>query len=66
MASKVDMLLTSYENVINEKWDATISGKEKIWFLVYEPNEHRKVGLRIDDFEVITKAAGKKWGSISV
>lgn len=66
MASKVDILLQAYERVVNEKWQNTISGKERIWFLVYEPSEHRKVELRIADFEIITKKAGKKWKAVSV
>lgn len=66
MASKVDILLQVYEAVVNEKWQNTVSGKERIWFLVYDPSEHRKVELRIEEFEMATKKAGKKWKTISV
>lgn len=66
MASKVDILLQAYNTVVNERWQNTISGKERIWFLVYEPSEHRKVELRIADFEIMTKNAGKKWKAVSV
>jgi calcineurin-like phosphoesterase family protein len=66
MASKVDILLQSYDAVVNEKWQNTVSGKERMWFLVYDPSEHRKVELRIEEFEMATKKAGKKWVTISV
>jgi hypothetical protein len=66
MASKVDNLLTAFEKVINEPWSGALSGQERIWFLVYDPAEHRKVDLRIGDFETATRKAGKKWVSLSL
>jgi hypothetical protein len=66
MASKVDLLLSAFEPVISEPWVSSLSGQERVWFLVYDPAEQRKVDLRIDDFEVATKKAGKKWHAISL
>lgn len=66
MASKVDNLLMAFEKVISQKWVGTVSGRERIWFLIYDPNEQRKISLRIDDFETATKKAGKRWIKISV
>jgi len=66
MASKVDSLLQAYEAVVSEKWQNTVSGKERVWFLVYDPSEHRKVELRITEFEIATKKAGKNWKTVSV
>jgi hypothetical protein len=66
MASKVDNLLTAFELVVSEKWIGTLSGREKIWFLIYDPSEQRKISLRKDDFETATKKAGKRWASVSV
>lgn len=66
MASKVDTLLAAYDRVINEPWTGTLSGHERVWFLVYDPAEQRKVDLRIGDFETATMKAGKKWVSVSM
>ena len=66
MASKVDQLLSAYERVIGEPWTGTLSGQERVWFLVYDPAEQRKVELRIGDFETATLKAGKKWLSVSM
>lgn len=66
MASKVDQLLTSFEKVINEPWSSSLSGAERIWFLVFDPAELRKIDLRVDEFETTTKKAGKKWVTISL
>ena len=66
MATKVDHLLASFELVVNEPWSTSLSGHERVWFLVYDPAEQRKVDLRIGDFETATLKAGKRWITISL
>lgn len=66
MASKIDQLLSAYELVIHEPWSSSLSGQERIWFLVYDPAEQRKVDLRIGDFETATTKANKRWITISL
>jgi hypothetical protein len=66
MASKIDQLLTAYESVVNEPWATSLSGQERVWFLVYDPAEQRKIDLRVGDFETSTVKAGKRWISISM
>ncbi|MBW6491484.1 MAG: hypothetical protein K0B15_09870 [Lentimicrobium sp.] len=64
MATRIDLLLDAYEKVVNEPWSSALSGQERIWFLVYDPAEQRKLDLRIGDFETSTLKSGKKWDSI--
>lgn len=66
MQSKVDQLLSAFEAVVNEPWSNVLSGQERIWFLVYDPAEQRKVDLRLGDFENATRKAQKQWASISL
>ena len=66
MASKADQLLAAYELVVNEPWSTSLSGQERVWFLVYDPAEQRKIDLRIGDFETATIKAGKRWVNISL
>jgi hypothetical protein len=66
MQSKLDQLLNSFEKVVNEPWSSALSGQERIWFLVYDPADQRKVDLRSVDFETASVKAGKKWKSISM
>lgn len=66
MLSKTDQLLAAYELVVNEPLSNHLSGQERIWFLVYDPVEQRKVDLRMGDFETATIKAEKKWASISM
>ena len=66
MASKIDQLLSAYEVVVTEPWSTSLSGQERVWFLVYDPAEQRKVDLRIGEFEMATQKAGKRWIIISL
>jgi len=66
MVSKTDQLLSAFELVVNEPWSTSLSGQERVWFLVYDPAEQRKVELRLGDFETATIKAGKKWVNISL
>lgn len=66
MASKIDTLLTAFEHAVNEPWTGGLSGQERVWFLVYDPAEQRKIDLRIGDFETATLKAGKKWIAVSM
>ena len=66
MASKIDQLLSAFELVVNEPWTQSLSGQERIWFLVYDPSEQRKIDLRLEDFETATMKACKRWVLISL
>jgi hypothetical protein len=66
MVNKIDTLLSSFEKVISEPWSGTLSTSERIMFLVYDPAEQRKIDFRIDEFETVTKKAGKKCIVISM
>jgi hypothetical protein len=65
MANYIDDLISAYEKVVKGNWATTLSGQERIWFLVYTPDLQRKVDFRLADFESTTKKAGKNWVKIS-
>ena len=66
MPTRIDQLIKAYEKVVSEPWTDTLSGQERVWFLVYDPTEQRRVDLRLDDFENIAIKSGKKWKGISL
>lgn len=66
MLTRIDQLIMAYEKVVSEPWTNTLSGQERVWFLVYDPAEQRRVDLRLDDFENIAIKSGKKWKGISL
>lgn len=66
MNNLIDKLLFAFETVLKQPWATNLSGKEKVWFLVYDPSEQRKVDFRYNDFLTIIAKANKKAVEISL
>ena len=66
MISKTDVLINNYEKVVREPWNPNLSGQEKVWFLVYDPTEQRKVMFRLGDFERVTRKHKRDWLHVSL
>ncbi len=59
--SEVEDLLKAYESIVRLPWDESLSRQERVWFVVYDPIQERRIRLRFGEFENITKNAGHKW-----
>lgn len=66
MKSKIENLLLAFQKSLKEPWGNTLSGQEKVWFLVYDPADQRKIELQLDEFEICARDAGKSWHQISL
>ncbi len=66
MISKTDALINKYESVVREPWGQKLSGQEKVWFLVYDPSEQRKILFRLADFERVTLQHHKGWAEVDL
>ncbi|RIV27355.1 DUF1788 domain-containing protein [Fibrisoma montanum] len=66
MATKIDALLATFENALCEPWPTLLSGSERIWFLVFDPAELRRVELRMGDFEAAARRANRRWIPVSL
>lgn len=64
--SKIDQLLSKYQNIIKEPWPTGLSGQEKVWFLIFDPIDLRKVHFKLDEFEIATKNAKREWLLLSL
>jgi hypothetical protein len=64
--SEVDDLLKAYESFVRMPWKPSLSGPERVWFVVYDPAQERRIRLRIAEFENITKKAGHSWRSLDM
>jgi hypothetical protein len=64
--SKVNQLIEKFESIIKEPWSTGLSGQEKVWFLIFDPIELRKVYFKLGEFEMATKNANRDWLSISL
>jgi Domain of unknown function (DUF1788) len=59
--SAIDRLLSNYSRQVRLPWSANISGKQRVWFVVYPPAEERRVRARLPQFEAITLEAKHGW-----
>ena len=59
--SEIDELLKAYEKQVGLPWENNLSGSEKVWFVVYDPTQERRLRFRLDDFQNITRQAGHGW-----
>src|SRR5215468_11305113 len=61
--SAIDRLLSNYSRQVRLPWAENVSGKQRIWFVVYPPAEERRVRARIPQFEAVTLEANHGWTS---
>jgi hypothetical protein len=66
MATRIELLIEAFDKVVTEPWSSALSGQERIWFLVYDPSEQRKIELQMGEFETVVARAGKSWNSVSL
>ena len=64
--SEVEDLLKAYETIVRLPWNPSLSGQERVWFVVYDPGQERRIRLRMGEFENITRKAGHTWRSLDL
>ena len=64
--SEVEELLRAYERQVRLPWDKNLSGHEKVWFVVYDPAQERKVRFRLGEFQNVTRQAGHGWAELDL
>jgi len=66
MASEIDQLIKVYAGHVAVPWHGSLSGEEKVWFLVYRPENERRVMFRLEDIESATREAKHGWVRIDL
>jgi hypothetical protein len=65
--SRIERLIQNYKRFLSvNPWDKQIAGAQKIWFAVYDKTDERKLRVRLDEFELATKAEGHTWKTVDV
>lgn len=59
--SEIDSLVHEYEKVVHLPWEKNLAGPQKVWFVIYDPAQERRLRLHVTEFEVVTKNAGHSW-----
>jgi hypothetical protein len=53
--------LQNYERQVTIPWDPRLAGAQRVWFVVHDKADERRVRARVADFELRTKQAGHGW-----
>lgn len=64
--SAIDRLLSNYSRQVRLPWSTNMSGKQRVWFAVYPPDEERRVRARLPEFERLTDAANHGWTTVDL
>ena len=61
MASKLERLVGRYERFVELPWERRLAGVQRVWFLVYDKMDERRVRARVEEFAIATTRAGHGW-----
>ncbi len=64
--SRVNELIKKYAKFVSTPWLKSIPGAQKVWFIVYDKTEERRLRMRIDEFDLATRQAGHGWKHIDI
>ena len=64
--SYIDDLLKAYSRFAQIPWDQTVAGPQRVWMVVYPPEQERRLRMRIGEFEIATHVAGHGWQLIDL
>jgi len=64
--SRVDRLVKRYEGFVSLPWDQSLAGPQRVWFVIYDKTDERRIRARIGEFELATKEAGHGWQVIDL
>ena len=58
---RIDDLCRNYERFAALPWPDHLAGPQRVWFAVYDRMEERRLRVRLDEFQIATARAGRKW-----
>ncbi|MFT4040340.1 MAG: DUF1788 domain-containing protein [Thermomicrobiales bacterium] len=64
--SAIEELVGAYRRHVKRSWDASLAGGQKVWFVVYDPAQERRLRFRISEFKAATDAAGRNWVQVDL
>jgi len=64
--STIENLLRAYSRFVSIQWDRSLAGPQKVWFVIYEPSQERRLRRRIEEFAIETRNTGHNWHHIDL
>jgi hypothetical protein len=64
--SRIDQLLVRFRTHVSQPLRRDFPLSQRIWFVVYPPEDERRLGPRLPEFEMATKDVGLEWVRIDL
>ena len=64
--SEMDDLLAAFRRHVRIPWETGLAGAQKVWFVIYDPVQERRLRLRLDEFRQATTQSGHGWHMVDV
>jgi len=58
---QVDELIKGYARFVGHPWRHNLPGPQRVWLVVYDPIQERRIRYRVPEFELATKQTGHAW-----
>ena len=59
--SRTGLLIERYAHFVNLPWDTSLAGAQRVWFVVYDKEDERRMRARLDEYAIATEKAGHAW-----
>jgi len=59
--NRVDRLIKQYKRFAELPWDQGLAGPQRVWFIVYDKADERRIRARLEVFKQATEAAHHAW-----
>ena len=66
MPSRISKLVCAYKQHLSVPWQTGLAAIQRVIFAVYDKSDELRLRASIDEFELATQQAGKKWLLIDV
>jgi hypothetical protein len=66
MSSKVNKLAAVYKQHLDVPWQEGVAGIQRVIFAVYDKTDELRLRANLDEFQLVTQQANKKWLLIDV
>lgn len=62
----VECLITAYRRYVALPWEKGLAAPQKVWFVVYDPPQERRLRFRLSEFKDATLSAEHEWFSMDL
>ena len=64
--NEIETLASKYEHQVRLPWPKNLPPPQRVWFLIYDKTQERRLRPRLGDFQARTLAAGHQWSLVDL